>query len=341
MKLFYFCYGRSHSSVIAGYIHLQKLPLDRIPSIQEILAIPEFDQANPRDFGVSYFLGRDTGDNEVYIIGFGKDHQFALQTIHYILIDRGYNPLDWHFFNALDQIGTLTRIGGYLSRRLKLITLGRHLAALGIQKSYSQLVKLVESVKEKNNQMGKRKIVVITDGDRVAQKVVEKVARNVGGRAISYSGGNPTQAPAEKITAAIKEAAYDPVLVMVDDCGCQGEGPGELVLKALAVDPEIEILGVVAVASNTAHVDGVPITASVTREGSVIDVAVNKEGYPEAEGHHKVEGDTVDVLNTLNIPIVIGLGDLGKMEDADLVEDGARITTIAVEEVLKRSNFRH
>jgi stage V sporulation protein AE len=326
--------------VIAACIHLQRLPEDRIPSIKEILAIPEFDQADPRDFGVPYFIGEDFRNNQVYIIGFGKNYQLALQTIHYILADQGCDPLDWHFFNALNQIGTLTKIGGFLSRNLKIIFIGRHLAALGIQKSYLKLVKLVQSIKEQDK-MAKRKIVVITDGDRVAKKVVEKVAKNVGGRAISISSGNPTQAPAAKIAEAIKEAAYDPVLVMVDDCGCPGEGPGEQVLRTLAIDSEIDILGVVAVASNTAHVDGVPITASVTREGTVIDLPVDKEGYPEAEGHDKVKGDTVDVLNSLKIPIVIGVGDLGKMEDADLVEDGAKITTIAVEEVLKRSNFKH
>jgi stage V sporulation protein AE len=189
--------------------------------------------------------------------------------------------------------------------------------------------------------MAKRKVVVITDGDRVAQKVIQKVASNIGGRAISFSGGNPTQAAGNEISAMIKKAAYDPVLVMIDDCGCRGEGKGEKVLRSLVVDPEIDILGVVAVASNTSHVDGVPVIASVARDGSVVDVPVDKDGYPEESGHHKVEGDTVDVLNSLNIPIIIGVGDLGKMNDADLVEDGAKITTLAVEEVLKRSNFRH
>ncbi|HBF36898.1 MAG TPA: stage V sporulation protein AE [Firmicutes bacterium] len=188
--------------------------------------------------------------------------------------------------------------------------------------------------------MVKRKIVVITDGDRVAEKVVEKVARNVGGRAISFSGGNPTIAPGERISAAIKKAAHDPVLVMVDDCGSRGEGNGEQILRMLASDPELEILGVVAVASNTSGVDGVPVTASVTRKGAIVNVPVDKDGNPEIVGHTKVEGDTVDVLNQLNIPIIIGVGDLGKMEDADLVEDGAKITTLAVREVLKRSNFQ-
>jgi stage V sporulation protein AE len=187
----------------------------------------------------------------------------------------------------------------------------------------------------------KRKIVVLTDGDRVARKVVEKVARNVGGRAISLSAGNPTLATGEEIAAAVKETPYDPVLVMVDDCGRRGKGRGEQVLEFLAKDPGIEILGVVAVASNTTKVEGVPVDASVSRAGEVVEVPVDKDGYPEPSGHRKVEGDTVDVINRLQIPIVIGVGDLGKMKDADLVEKGARITTEAVREILERSNFQH
>ncbi|TCL69339.1 stage V sporulation protein AE [Hydrogenispora ethanolica] len=189
--------------------------------------------------------------------------------------------------------------------------------------------------------MTKRKVIVITDGDRVAKKVVEKVAQNVGGRAISLSGGNPTPVTGNDIAEAVQETPYDPVLVMVDDCGSREKASGEEALEALAKHPAIEILGVIAVASNTARVEGVPVDLSVTREGKIVSVPVDKDGNPEPEGHVKVEGDTVDVINRLQIPIVIGIGDLGKMDDADLEEDGARITTIAVQEVLKRSHFQH
>jgi stage V sporulation protein AE len=184
----------------------------------------------------------------------------------------------------------------------------------------------------------KRKVVVITDGDRAAQRVVEQVARNVGGRAISLSGGNPTRASGADIVAAVQRTPYDPVLVMIDDCGCQGEGQGEKVLKALARAEEIEILGVVAVASNTTEVEGAPVTAAVTRNGQVVNQAVDKDGQLKT-GDSKIRGDTVDILNRLQIPVVIGIGDLGKMDDADLVASGAHITTQAVREVLNRSNF--
>ncbi len=187
--------------------------------------------------------------------------------------------------------------------------------------------------------MTNRKIIVLTDGDRVAKKVVEKVAQNIGGRAISMSAGNPTPVTGSEIAAAVKETPYDPVLVMVDDCGSCYKGSGEKALEELANDPELDILGVVAVASDTSNVEGIPVTASVSRDGKVVPGPVDKIGNPEPDGHSKVEGDTVDVINQLHVPVVIGLGDLGKMDDADLVEEGAKITTLAVEEILKRNNI--
>lgn len=183
-----------------------------------------------------------------------------------------------------------------------------------------------------------RKVIVLTDGDRVAKQVVEQVAKNIGGRAISLSAGNPTAVSGEEIAAAVKSAPHDPVLVMVDDCGSKDTGYGERALEELVKDPDIEIIGAVAVASNTGDVEGVPVNLSVTRDGQIIDASVNKDGEP-IPNNHIINGDTVDILNRLKIPIIVGVGDLGKMNDADLVEDGAKITTMAVNEILKRSNL--
>lgn len=147
MKLFYYCYGRAHSSVIAGWIHLNRLPSDRIPSIKEILAIPEFDWSNSEDFGEPYFLGKDKNDNEVFIIGFGGEPALGLQTI-FFLLERFGDPNEWKFYNSLSSIGWLTKIGGFISKKLKITPVGKYLAALGIQKSYFNLVKLVGTAKE-------------------------------------------------------------------------------------------------------------------------------------------------------------------------------------------------
>ncbi len=147
MKIFYFCYGRAHSSVIAGHIHLQTLPNNRIPTIKEILAIPEFDKSDYHDFGIPYFLGKDSHDNEIFIIGFANNDSLCLQTISFIIKQRS-NPNNWRFYNALEQVNWLTKFGGFFTQRLKLVTLGRYLVALGIRKSYWRLVKMVKSIKE-------------------------------------------------------------------------------------------------------------------------------------------------------------------------------------------------
>lgn len=180
-----------------------------------------------------------------------------------------------------------------------------------------------------------KQVIVITDGDETARRAAEKAAANVGGRCISLSGGNPTEASAEEIAAAVKNAPGNPVLIMVDDGGLRGRGPGERILASLAGQPGIRIIGAIAVASHTDRVEGVPVEISVDRSGRTIPGAVDKEGRPRRNG--RITGDTVDILNDLDIPLVIGLGDLGKMDRADQVEHGARVTTAAIREILRRT----
>ncbi|NLW46948.1 MAG: DUF3189 family protein [Firmicutes bacterium] len=147
MRLFYYCYGRAHSSVVAGLIHLNRLPRDRVPNVNEIISAPGFDQSNQPDIGIPYFLGKDRHNNEVFIIGFGSAPDLGLQTIYYLLAQMG-NPLEWKFYNSLASIGWLTKIGGFISKKLKVSSIGKYLAALGIQNSYSSLVELVKNVEE-------------------------------------------------------------------------------------------------------------------------------------------------------------------------------------------------
>lgn len=184
--------------------------------------------------------------------------------------------------------------------------------------------------------MAKRQVVLITDGDSIAQSSVEAVAQQVGGRCISLSGGNPTPLTGPEIVDLIKQAAFDPVLVMVDDRGKSSEGQGEQALKYIVEHPDIEVLGVVAVASNTHNAKGTLVDFSITKEGQIIDAPVDKEGNP-ATFQEYLQGDTVDVLRKLNIPIVIGVGDIGKQDGADGYQ--APITTAAVKEILRRGGY--
>lgn len=187
--------------------------------------------------------------------------------------------------------------------------------------------------------MAKRRVVLITDGDTVAQKTVEEVARKINGRCISASGGNPTPLTGKEIVELIKKTPYDPVLVMLDDRGNANQGAGESALEYIVKHPDIDVLGAVAVASNTEGTRGASVDLSISKEAKPVDGSVDKEGEKKPATQKKIMGDTVDVLNYLEIPLILGEGDIGKMGGADAVEKGAPVTTRAVEEILRRSGL--
>lgn len=182
--------------------------------------------------------------------------------------------------------------------------------------------------------MNKIKVILVTDGDTLAQQVVEEAARSINARCISASAGNPTPRTGSEIVELVKMAEHDPVVVMVDDRGHTGTGKGEEAMDYILRDHDIDVIGVVAVASNTSHVRGIKVDCSVDKKGEIINNAVDKNG--NVKDDKIIKGDTVDILNEANIPFVIGIGDPGKMEGNDRIEIGAPIISKAVEEIIKR-----
>ncbi len=188
----------------------------------------------------------------------------------------------------------------------------------------------------------KRKVILVTDGDRIARRAVEKAAGNIGGRCISASAGNPTPIDGEKIVDLIKTAAHDPVVVMFDDKGSCRRGRGEKALEYVVSHPDLEVMGVLAVASNTESIEGICVDCAVTKYKQVVNGQVDKEGNL-ISGNNIVMGDTVDVLNEFDeqkVPFVIGMGDVGKMEGKDDAADGAEVTTKAFQTIIEHWQSR-
>lgn len=183
----------------------------------------------------------------------------------------------------------------------------------------------------------KRKVILVTDGDLVAKAAVETAARNIGARCISSLAGNPTQKTGREIINLIKQTPHDPVVIMVDDRGKIGEGKGETVLIEIATAPDIDVLGIVAVASNSEDEYDVKVNYSITKNGQIVPCSVDKDGV-ETKGKI-LFGDTVGVIDSLEIPIVIGIGDPGKMGFTDDVLMGTPITTKAFMEILKNQDI--
>ncbi|MGM7721316.1 stage V sporulation protein AE [uncultured Metabacillus sp.] len=184
----------------------------------------------------------------------------------------------------------------------------------------------------------KRKVILVTDGDEYAARTVEYVAAKIGGRAISRSQGNPTTLTGPEIVQLILEAKNDPVFVMFDDCGLLGEGAGETALKYVAEHQRIEVLGVIAVASKTHQTEWARVDVSIDRFGELTEYGVDKSGLKDLEVG-RISGDTVYCLDLLDVPIIVGIGDIGKMARKDSVNNGCPVTMKAVELILERSGY--
>jgi len=184
----------------------------------------------------------------------------------------------------------------------------------------------------------RRRVILVTDGDEYARRAVEHVAKEIGGRCISSSYGNPSTLTGPEIVKLIKKASHDPVLVMFDDSGIVGEGAGETALKYVATHKDIEVLGVIAVAARSRDEEWTRVDVSIDRDGELTPYGVDKHGIPELE-IGRINGDTVYCLDELDVPIIVGVGDIGKMARHDSYKIGSPITKKAVELILERSGY--
>lgn len=146
-KIVYHCYGGAHSSVTAAAIHLGELKPEEIPSDDELMALTLFDRQTKDGHGQLHFFGFDEQGNEIYSVGcrnVGPAVEKVLGKIKEI-VSAGEELM---FVDTLHCVNMKMRFGGYLSRRLGLIKIGRPIVLNGTQDAYPRLVELVQGVKE-------------------------------------------------------------------------------------------------------------------------------------------------------------------------------------------------
>lgn len=149
MRVFYYCYGSAHSSVVAAAIHLGLLPSDRIPTSAEIINLPRFDRTKNHEIGTPFYMGEDEHGNEIYILGLGPDRDIISKAIYSLLTLLGY-PLNCILLiDALAPVHPVTRLGGFLSRRLGWVRVGRPLVTMGVKWRYRELLFIVNTTKGK------------------------------------------------------------------------------------------------------------------------------------------------------------------------------------------------
>ncbi|WP_353894382.1 DUF3189 family protein [Proteinivorax hydrogeniformans] len=146
MKIFYYCYGGAHSSVVAAAIHLEKVfpPL----TYEKVKQLPYFDLTSPKNRGVPIKLGEDCDKNEIYFVGFGKDKQLIVKFVESFLNAHGVEDDRYIMVDCLASISFYVKIGGFISKVLNLRKLGQMITAKGIVDSEKSLLKAVDVAKQ-------------------------------------------------------------------------------------------------------------------------------------------------------------------------------------------------
>ena len=147
MIVIYCCYGSSHSSVVAAAIHLGNLSADSVPHARDVANLPYYDKATAEQLGTCVYMGTDDVGCDVYILGTGPAKNIVKRTVESIFQLCGTSRDSYMLVETLTSIGMITKIGGFLSRRLGLTRIGRPMTVWGIRRAYPHLVSIVAGVK--------------------------------------------------------------------------------------------------------------------------------------------------------------------------------------------------
>lgn len=143
MKIIYHCFGGSHSSILAAALHLGLIEKNRLPSMDEMLALPYFDKTSKKDFGSIRFMGIDEYKNEVYVLGkknVGRRHENMLKGVAELLGKKD----EVIFVDCMPRVNLGMKLGGFTSRRMGWVSLGRPVLGRSARKAFLDLVNLVE-----------------------------------------------------------------------------------------------------------------------------------------------------------------------------------------------------
>lgn len=144
MKIIYNCYGGSHSSVVVGYIHCGLLDKNKVPTRQQLMSLSYFDSQRKEDHGILQYLGKDKDNNEIYSVGLESNREFGKECLKNVSSIMGINPEGYIMVDTISSVNWFMRIGGFLSRALGLISIGRPLVIYGTQRAFFNLVKITE-----------------------------------------------------------------------------------------------------------------------------------------------------------------------------------------------------
>lgn len=157
MIVIYHDVGGAHSSSVAANIHINKLPIDKVPNEQDILSMPTFDKLEKKDQGHLIYIGTDELGAKVFTLSRRYKPKLVIPAVTDM-----YNVLNGstdgiYFVDTSPTVNNLMRIGGFSSRALNMVNFGRPIVTRGTLKTYMKITKLVYDIKEKMKKDLKKK----------------------------------------------------------------------------------------------------------------------------------------------------------------------------------------
>jgi Protein of unknown function (DUF3189). len=111
--------------------------------MDEMLALPYFDKTSKMDFGSIRFMGIDEYKNEVYVLGkknVGRRYGNMLKGVAELLGKKD----EIIFVDCMTRVNLGMKLGGFTSRRIGWVSLGRPVLGRSTRKAFWDLVNLVE-----------------------------------------------------------------------------------------------------------------------------------------------------------------------------------------------------
>ncbi|MDF2881442.1 MAG: hypothetical protein K0R54_1999 [Clostridiaceae bacterium] len=147
MIVIYHDVGGAHSTAVAANIHINKLPMDRIPNKQELISLPTFDKIEKEQMGHLIFIGEDENKAKIYTLArqYKPNMVISAVTDMYSILHGSTDEL--FIVDTKPSVNLLMNIGGYTSRKLHWVNFGRPIVTKGTQQAYMDIVNIVKGVK--------------------------------------------------------------------------------------------------------------------------------------------------------------------------------------------------
>lgn len=168
MIYIYNCYGGTHSSSLASAVHLNKLPVGRIPTKEEILGVDYFNKLKYKDMGKIIYRGVDEDGNKVFSVGRGTSKVLipCLKNLICILHDEcGLNE-KIIFSNMSPTVPPAMTVGGFFARGLGIEFIGMPFLIIGAKQAYKRIVEIVNHTKESAKTLNESVLVLMNDSRR-------------------------------------------------------------------------------------------------------------------------------------------------------------------------------